>query len=292
MAINLIGPADIAGGTIEISAGTVYGAAASGAASSGNPVPIAGTDSGGTVYSMLVDTAGNPQVDVVSIPQVSVGTLPTINVNTGTISVLPDLPGGTVDLVSQANVTVGTFSADVPGGTVDLTTRVGNLGTLELGSVVINSFGADLPGGTMDLVSQANVTVGTFSADIPGGTIDRGTVQNITVPTGSVVQTIHVLGTGGGTFVGTLVGPQGAGTSLYLTGLSIVGRSGTADCGIANNVAGTTGAGVYARGAFQPGGGIARTFDPPINLGTNGTLAYFLISAGTSDFTVDYIVST
>jgi hypothetical protein len=88
-----------------------------------------------------------------------------------------------------------------------------------------------------------------------------------------------------------MVAPVGAGTSIYLAGLSIVVHSGgSVDCGIANNVAGTTSTGVYARGFFPVGGGIARDFNPVLQTGTNGTLAYFLITAGTASFTANYWV--
>lgn len=47
--------ANLNNGTVRISVGTVGGASASGAASSGNPVIIAGTDAGGTVYAPIVN---------------------------------------------------------------------------------------------------------------------------------------------------------------------------------------------------------------------------------------------
>ena len=118
-----------------------------------------------------------------------------------------------------------------------------------------------------------------------------GTVKLNATPAGSTILSTHTLGTGAGTYFGTLVAPAGAGPNVYVTGLSIVARSGTVDCGIANNVAGSTGAGVLARGLFVPSGGIARDFNPAINVGANGTVAYFLITAGTVDFTVNYWVS-
>ena len=123
-------------------------------------------------------------------------------------------------------------------------------------------------------------------------TVGGGTVRIDATPGGSAVLTTHTLGTGGGTFAGTMIAPVGAGTYIYLTGISIIGRSGgSIDVGIANNVAGTTGAGVVARG-FIPtaGGGLARDFNPPIKIGTNGTLAYFLVTAGTADFNATYWV--
>lgn len=164
---------------------------------------------------------------------------------------------------------------------------------------------ASFSGGTdVNVFTGTQQTLGTVGTVIGLGTAtnlgsitnvgqihNAGTVQSARIdfrPVGSAVLSTHTLGTGGGTFVGTLVAPSGAGTSLYLSGLSIVVHSGTVDCGIANNVAGTTGAGVYARGQFVPSAGIMREFIPAINLGTNGTVAYFMISAGTVSFTANY----
>jgi hypothetical protein len=98
------------------------------------------------------------------------------------------------------------------------------------------------------------------------------------------------LGTGG-TIWGTLLASAGAGTNVYLTGLSIVAHSGTCDLAITNNVAGSTGAGVYARGLFPAGGGIAQSFNPPINCGAAGTLCYLVNGNGTASFIVSYWVS-
>ena len=72
----------------------------------------------------------------------------------------------------------------------------------------------------------------------------------------------------------------------------MVVTSGTVDCGIANNVAGTTGAGVYVRGQFPAGGGIAQSWDQPIKYGTNGTLAWFMNGAGTVSYNAQYWVGT
>ena len=208
---------------------------------------------------------------------VGLGTVSNVGVvhNAGTVAALPDLPGGTVDLVS--NLVKGTITK-IEGGTIGQITDIDN-GSLSNIAAIHNAGTVaalpDLPGGTIDLVTNL------------GG----GTVQIDATPAGSATLTTHTLGTGGGTFVGTLVAPQGAGTSVYIAGLSIVARSGTVDAGIADNVAGTTGAGVLARGFFVPGGGIARDFNPAINIGANGTIAYFIVTAGTVDLTVNYWVS-
>ena len=250
-------------------------------------------------------------------------------VATGTQSVGADtlkVTGETIGTFQGAHVVIlGTPVVSSSGGTIDLVTRLGNIGTIESGTVTVGSIGnigqihnagtiavlPDLPGGTVDLLSSIAAgtfnTLGTVGTVVGAGTVtnvgsitnigvihNAGTIQSARIdhrPVGSAVISTHTLGTGGGTVVGTLVAPTGAGTSLYLAGLSVVVHSGTVDCGIANNVAGTTGAGVYARGAFVPSAGIMREFNPPINVGTNGTIAYFLITAGTASFTANYWVT-
>jgi hypothetical protein len=135
-------------------------------------------------------------------------------------------------------------------------------------------------------MTAGTVTGGTL------GNLNYGTIAIDAKPAGSAILTTHTLGTGGGTFFGTMVAPVGAGTYIYLTGVSIVSRSGgSIDIGIANNVAGTTGAGVIARGFFPTAGaGIRQEYNPALRIGTNGTLAYFLITAGTADFVASYWV--
>ena len=278
-----------------------------------------GTIESGTVTTTLALNSGT----------ITTGSLTNIaTLHNGTVVV----PSGTVTTGSLANIayihTIGTMPAisigESTGGTLDIITRVGNLGTMELGSVVVTSLPSsgtllNLATGTLAAVTtvttvsnltngSVNILTGTIQSsgtttgvgvvtsvtNLVGGTLTAlalGTVKINPTPVGSSVLSTHALGTGGGTFFGTLVAPTGAGTSLYLSGLSVVARSGTVDCGIASNVAGTTGAGVYARGLFVPSGGIARDFTPAINLGTNGTLAYFIITAGTVDFTVNYWVA-
>lgn len=265
------------GQVTSLSVGTIGGKAASGAAASQNPVFIAGTDAGGTVYGLKVDTNGVLQtsaslaLDSGTITTGSLANIATLHNGTVVVSALnDDLNGGTIDLVSQANVSVGTFTADIPGGTMDLVSTVSSVTNLAAGTITAVNSLPDLPGGTVDLLSN----------------IAGGTVQVNQVPVNSVTST-HVLGTGG-TIFGTLLAPTGAGTTLYLAGISIVGHSGTCDYAITNNVAGSTGNGVFARGFFAPGGGIMREFDPPINMGTNGTIAYLVNGNGTASFTANY----
>ena len=249
----------------------------------------------GTVGSVIsigqVHNAGTIQ----GLPQVSVGTIP--GLSSGTINVGTFVyPSGTVTtIVAGTQNTLGTVE-NLNNGTVRIsvgtitTGSLTNLASLHSGTINVGTFVA--PSGTVTtIVAGTQNTLGTVGVvnNLVTGTIASARIDYR--PVGSSVISTHTLGTGGGTVVGTILAPVGAGTNLYLAGLSLVVHSGTVDCGIANNVAGTTGAGVYARGLFVPSAGIMRDFNPAINVGENGTLAFFLISAGTVSFTANYWVT-
>jgi len=256
---------DLPGGTLDV--GTMVGGAASGAAASGNPNQIAGTDGGGTIYSMLVNTAGNPQVDIVNSPTVS----------------LNDLPGGTVDLVTTVSnltsgsvrMTVGTVSVlpDLPGGTIDLITTTTNLTS---GSVRMTV-------GTMTTGSLANVAQ-VHNA----GTIQAGTIQIDTFPPRRVLR-YGTLGTTAVAVRGTLVAAAGAGDNYYILGYEIVQHTGTTDAAIElGTKAVVGGTDTFGRGFYVPGGGVSRNLTSAIESGANGTITFFMGGAGTTWFAVDY----
>jgi len=207
--------------------------------------------------------------------------------NAGTVAGLPDLPGGTVDLVTgvttvtnltsgSVRMTVGTVTVlpDLPGGTIDLTTGVGTLGSVSNIAVVHNAGTVaglpDLPGGTIDEVTL----------------LKAGTVQ-INPKSPTQVLTASALGTTGGTMTGTLSAASGAGTSHYVTGLQIVVNSGTTDVFVGFGTT-ATGGSVLARGRFVPGGGIMRDFTFPIQSGTNSEICYIIAGAGTALVAVNY----
>lgn len=259
------GSVNVLTGTLAVSLGTVGGKAASAAAAVANPVTIAGTDSGGTVYSPLVTTGG-----------IMAANMPTGTVTTGTLALV-----STVTTVS--NLTNG--SANVLSGTLQssgTTTGVGVVSNLTNGSINVLT-------GTTTLVS----TVTTLS-NLTNGSVNvlTGTTAVNTKTVGSILLTYGTLGTTGAAVYGTMVSAVGAGTSIYLTGLSIVVQSGTVDCAIANGTFGPAGgpggANVYARGAFPAGGGVARPYPNVVQSGTNGTLIYWMGGAGTAYFLADY----
>lgn len=144
--------------------------------------------------------------------------------------------------------------------------------------------------GTDIQVIKLDIGSGTGIADF-GGTIlavNSGTIKLNMVPvvTGT---SIVVVGTSGGSLWGTIVAASGAGTKQYVSGVQIIGVAGTTEVAVTNiGIGGSSGAGVLMRGFIPPSGGIAQNFNPVIASGTNGTIAYWIGTAGTVDITVQY----
>jgi hypothetical protein len=280
-------------GTITaLAVGTIGGKAASGAAAVANPVQIAGTDGGGTIYSPFVTTGGILKV-VDTAGTIATGSLTDVaKLYTGTINVGTFvMPTGTVTtIVAGTQNTLGTVGAvnSIVAGTQNTLGTVGvvnNIVTGTLAAVTTVTTVSNVTNGSINLLT------GTLTRASNIGTLESGTVKLNSTPAGSTLLYSHTLGTAGaGAFWGTLVAPVGAGTFAYLSGLSIVVHSGTPEVAVTDNVAGSTGAGVFARGVFSPTGGIARDFAIPIRTVANGTLAY-MINAGTASITVNYWVA-
>lgn len=252
-----------AGTLTALAVGTVGGKAASGAAAVANPVQIAGTDAGGTVYSPLISTAG-----ILTTNLTSSGTL--LNLATGTlaavttVTTLSNLTNGSV------NILTGTLQSS---GT---TTGVGVVSNLTNGSVTMQV--GTLTTGTLALATR----VGNL------GTLESGTTQINMVPVVAGTS-FNTVGTTGAAVWGTLIAAAGAGTKQYVSGVDIVVVSGTMEVVVTNiGIGGSTGAGVLARGNFPAGGGISKNFNPVIPSNTNGTLAFWLGGAGTADITIQY----
>lgn len=207
--VDIVTLPDLPGGTLD--AGTIHGGAASGAAASGNPVHIAGTDSGGSIYAMLVDTAGNPQVDVVNTPNVSLtssnGTVTRIG-HVGTIESMPAVGGGT-QFAEDAAHTTGA------GGNLMLGVRVDSGTSLVSADLDYAPFQVDANGG----VRVAGTVAASTLPDLPGGTVDL--LSNITTGSIANIAYIHEIGTmpavGGGTqFAEDAAHTTGAGGNLML----------------------------------------------------------------------------
>lgn len=129
----------------------------------------------------------------------------------GTITTLPNIPGGTVGLVTRVS-TIGTLEAgtistlpNTPGGTLGLVTTVSNLTN---GSVRMTL--GTITDGTLPLVTTvSNLTNG--SVRITVGTITTGSIVVTagTVATGSIVVTAGTVATGS---IAVTAGTVNAGT--------------------------------------------------------------------------------
>jgi len=283
---------NIAGGTITTTLALNSGTITTVAAGTQNTLGTVGTVIGiGTVTG----------IGALPAHAISLGTVLGPNASAGTSTTAPVQIGGTT-----ATGTVYAFKTDTSGnqfanivtGTLQsagTTTGVGVVSNLTNGTVRI-SVGTITTGSLTNIANIVTQTAGTLNTLGTVGVVNNivtGTLASVklnAIPAGSIVLSNHVLGTSGAALFGTLLATAGAGTNVYLSGLQIVVHSGTPDCAVTNNVAGSTGAGVYARGVFPPGGGIARSFFPPINCGAAGTLCYY-INTGTASFIVNYWVA-
>ena len=157
---------------------------------------------------------------------------------------------------------------------------------------------------TAGTIGDATVKVGTInSGTINAGTINSGTINTGTINAGTFrndgrpSRNILSFGTtfpSAGSAFGTLVGSAaiGAGTSLWLSDVSIVNNGGgTVTSGVmfGSNINGSA---VLAKGQFGPQGGIQKSFPLAVNAGmTNTDLNCWVGAAGTIDVVVSYFIS-
>lgn len=204
-------------GSINVTAGTVGGKAASGAIASGNPVLTGGTDSGGTVYGFLTDVNGVLQING-TVATGGAGTQP-VRLIDGTLTLISAVvPGvgatnlGKAEDAAHASGDTGVafwgvrndagtafggdgdyvpFSIDSGGNARVNVIAIPNVnmatGTLNVGTVVNNGGTVaevtNLVGGTLTRLAQGsiNVTAGTVNA----GTINTGTINAGTINAGT-----------------------------------------------------------------------------------------------------------
>jgi acylphosphatase len=192
-----------------------------------------------------------------------------------------NLVSGTINALAAGTITTGTVS--VTTGTVVLNT--GTITTIAAGTQNTLGTVANLNNGSVNILTGTVTSV----TNLAGGTVSVNQAQ-----IGSSVLSYGTLGTTGAAVFGTILAAVGAGTSIYLTGLSMVVQTGTVDVAIANGTGGpATGPGglnTYARGAFPAGGGITTPITVPIKSGTNGTLVFWMGGAGTAYFQANYWV--
>lgn len=255
---------NIPGGTITLA--TVVGKDAPAAARTGNPIPVGGTDGGGTVYAFLTDTKGQQYLGggtvgtllgVGVIPNVPGGTIGSV-VGIGSVSGLSNIPGGTLGSL----LGVGAIP-NIPGGTVGSVVGIGSVSGL-----------SNLPQGSIQ------VTAGTFRAD-------ARTTQNIVSYGTQMVGTAAV--------AATVVGSTsvGAGTSLWLQDVSITNNNANVLCVLGFGTA-QQGTNVLLRHTLGTTGavGIEKTFAKAVNAGmTNQDLVFSLGAAGTVDLSISYFIS-
>lgn len=246
----------------------VQGMAGSAVAVSGNPVYIAGQGGNGTAYPILTDVKGQLQIGA--------GTLGTVT-GIGVVTTVTNLSGGTIGILTN-----GTLSSS---GTTTGVGSVSNLGSLAM-----------LTAGTLSMINAGTLTslgtlpgVGVVSALTAGTLSPIPTIANVTYGT-------H--GTTGASVFGTLAGGtgSGAGTEIFCTSvsLSVPSTGGSQDVSIGWGTNGGTfhaGTGLIVRGNFPPGGGIQKTFWPPINSGTQAQLMMFQAGAGTVDVSISYFLA-
>ncbi len=266
-------------GTITGNLGTI------GTLGAGSIVVTTGTVNAGTINAATV-TAGSIVVTLGTIA--SVGTIGTLGLGT----------------ITGNLGTIGTL------GTVQNIGSVTNLGQLYNAGTVQNQLA-----GTLTALQNGTVTAGSIvviAGTIAAGTINTGTVNAGTINAGTFVMTAGTLSpiptianvtygthsTTGASVFGTLAGGtgSGAGTEIFITSLSLTipSTGGSQDASIGWGTNGGTfqaGTGLIVRGNFPPGGGIQKTFWPPVNSGTQAQLCLFQAGAGTVDVDVTYFIT-
>lgn len=318
--VTLASPGTITSGTIAINAGTIGGKAASGAASVANPVQIAGTDSGGTIYSPLINTAGaigsvanaGTVKEVTTVANVSHGTIENSGTVTG-VGVVSSITAGTVAInagtvggkaasgaASVANpvLTAGTDS----GGTVysPRITTTGAIGSIAAVAQVHNA--GTIAGGTIGILTDGTIRVaaGTLNAGtINAGTVNTGTINSGTINVGTISpvpsKMISIIGSVWGTnsaTAGTLVAAPTGGSAIYLNEVSITNEGTstlTAGMGFGTAQQGTT---VVVRAAMAGNGGIEKGF--PVATtggGTQAPLVMWTTGSGTAFFNASYFIA-
>lgn len=224
-------------GTIAL--GSFGGIDANAVAQTGNPAAVGGTDSGGTIRTIKVDSGG----------------LQRIGIDSGTISQLPNLPQGSI------NVTAGTIAALGTMGTLGTVSNIGSITNL---GQVYNA--GTLQGGTINTgtVVMTNGTIGAGTVKVTGPLQILGDVADGGT---SASNPVRVGGTNsGGTLRGLLVNDAGAANIGTLNNGTVVMPSGTittiaaGTLGTLSNLGSVTNVGqVYNAGTIQGG---------TINLGT------------------------
>ena len=192
---------DLTGGTLDLisalALGTVTGVDANAAAQTANPVGVGGTDSGGTIRTVLVDAAG-----AMAVSGASAGTNVNIVTGTqqtlGTVGVVDNIVTGTLAEVGSIGTVLGIAGGSIANvgvihnaGTVTAVTSVTEVANLATGTVAEVTSVAELVKGTVTNVAQVdNVAAGTLTEV---GSV--GTVLGIAGGSIADVAEVHTIGT-------------------------------------------------------------------------------------------------
>lgn len=264
------GSINVTAGTMIMTVGTVGGKAASGAAAVANPVSIAGTDAGGTIYGLLVDTKGQQFVSAGTITKLEQGS---INVTAGTVT------------AGSIRVTLGTVGGAAASGAAASGNPIVSAGTDAGGTVY---------GMLVDTKGQMFLSAGTVTRTNTIGTLELGTVK----PDGRFARNILTYGTqfaATAAAYGTLVGSAsvGAGTSTWVSSITIDNPAGTVLTMVGFGTA-LNGSSVLWRGVLgtQTAPGVVLPLPQVTNAGmTNQDLVVYTGAAGTVDVTVKYFIA-
>lgn len=274
--------ANVATGTINVGTATVSGKDAPAAARTANPVVLAGTDSGGTVYAALTDTSGHLKFDLIT-GTLTAATVNTGTVNTGTINVATVTAGSII--VTNGTVVNNGGSVQVYGGAGSAVAVAGNPvyiagqgGNGTTYPILTDTKGQQIiGGGTISMVNAATIS---SIPNIPGGTIGSilgvGALPNITIAGGTIQSaTVSAIGTIGTLGLGSVVVnslpnlPQG---SINVTAGTI--SAGTINLGTIvgkdANAAVQTGNPIAVAGTNSGGSIVTLAIDASGNLKTTG----------------------
>lgn len=252
---------NLAAGTITaITLGTVTGKDANAAAQTSNPIPMGGTDSGGTIRTVNVDSTG-----ALKVVGASAGT--TVTVDHGTINALAS---GTITAGTLTNLVSGTINALASGtittGTVSVTT----------GTVVGAIANGGSASGNPVQIAGSDGTIRTIATDSSGqlklassGTIlnlASGTLAAVTnLASGTLAQVTSISNLVSGTLLNSGT-TTGVGVVSNLTNGSVNVLTGTITS-VSNVAAGTisqigTVLGVGGTVSVNPVGGVQINYFP------------------------------
>lgn len=209
-------------GSVQVTAGTIGGKAASGVAAVANPVLTAGTDSGGTVYSPLVTTTGHQLIDVLSGTLQSSGT----TTGVGVVTSVSNLVGGTIGILTNGTIsssgtttgvgvvsalTTGTIGGKAASGVAAVANPVLTAGTDVGGTVyapLMTTTGHQLVDILSGTIQSSGTTTGvgvvTSVTNLAGGTITKLEQGSVQVTAGTIASVGTVPGIGIVTRIGNI----------------------------------------------------------------------------------------